>query len=76
MCKCGQIQVVTVSDHSKTSATPLSQFLKNDGTGFMRRPSFDLNETLGILPFSSGTTGHLKFIDTSDVRGQQVCPRG
>ena len=60
-----QIEVVTVTENSETSATPLDQFLKNDGTGFIKRPTFDLNETLGILPFSSGTTGHLdSFLNT------------
>ena len=55
-----QIQVITVTDDSKINATPLSQFLQNDGARFANRPSFDVDETLGILPFSSGTTGEWK----------------
>ena len=40
----------------------LSEFLSNDGTGYDSRPSFDVRETLGILPFSSGTTGPPKGV--------------
>ena len=52
-----QIDIVTISDKSESAATPLSQFLLNDGSKFDTRPSFDVKENLGILPFSSGTTG-------------------
>ena len=54
--------MITVTDDSKTSATPLSQFLQYDGAGYANRPLFDVDETLGILPFSSGTTGERKAI--------------
>ena len=40
----------------------LSEFLSNDGTGYDSRPYFDVRETLGILPFSSGTTGPPKGV--------------
>ena len=43
-------------------AARLSEFLSNDGTGYDSRPSFDVRETLGILPFSSGTTGPPKGV--------------
>ena len=52
-----QVDIVTISDKSESAATPLSQFLLNDGSKYDSRPSFDVKENLGILPFSSGTTG-------------------
>ena len=52
-----QVDIVTISDKSESAATPLSQFLLNDGSKYDARPSFDVKENLGILPFSSGTTG-------------------
>ena len=47
-------------------AARLSEFLSNDGAGYDSRPSFDVRETLGILPFSSGTTGPPKGVMLSN----------
>jgi len=52
-----KIGTITISDHTQSSATPFEEVLKNDGSGYDKRPNFDLDKTLGILPFSSGTTG-------------------
>ena len=51
------IEIVTVTDSSSSSAVPLAQYCDNDARGYDDRPTFDLDTTLGILPFSSGTTG-------------------
>ena len=51
------VDIVTVTDSSSSSATPLSHFLDNDGSSYDQRQEFDLDTTVGILPFSSGTTG-------------------
>ena len=52
-----QIGTISISDNTQSSATPFEEALKNDGSGYDKRPNFDLDKTLGILPFSSGTTG-------------------
>ena len=52
-----KIGTMSISDNTQSSATPFEEALKNDGSKYDNRPSFDFDKTLGILPFSSGTTG-------------------
>ena len=53
--------MISVTEDSKLAGT-LTEFISNDGTGYDSRPAFDVRETLGILPFSSGTTGPPKGV--------------
>ena len=53
--------MISVTERSEMAGT-LTEFLSNDGSGYDRRPDFDVRETLGILPFSSGTTGPPKGV--------------
>ena len=48
---------MTVTDNSTTSAIPLMECMKNDGSLFETKPDLDPTKTLAVLPFSSGTTG-------------------
>ena len=48
---------MTVTDNSTTSAIPLMECMKNDGSLFEAKPDLDPAKTLAVLPFSSGTTG-------------------
>ena len=56
-----QAEILSVTEGSRTAGR-LAELLTNDGTGYDTRPDFDVCDTLGILPFSSGTTGPPKGV--------------